>query len=159
MTHKAVLLDTSFFLRFLNDSDPLFENADGYFRYFLQKEITMMISTISIAEYCVGGDVHELPLRNLQIVPFNLDHSKRTGEFAKIVFQNKGKLKLKERNIIPNDTKLFAQADCEKTVEFYLSSDTESYKIFNLLQQETAPKFQFIDLNTPYNETFGLLDL
>jgi hypothetical protein len=159
MTHEAVLLDTSFFLRFLNDSDPLFKNADGYFRYFLQKEITMMISTISIAEYCVGGDVHELPLRNLQIVPFNLDHSKRTGEFAKIVFQNKGKLKLKERNIIPNDTKLFAQADCEKAAEFYLSSDTESYKIYNLLRQETTLKFQFIDLNTPYNETFGLLDL
>lgn len=159
MTHKAVLLDTSFFLRFLNDSDPLFKSADGYFRYFLQKEITMMISTISIAEYCVGGDVHELPLRNLQIVPFNLDHSKRTGEFAKIVFQNKENLKLKERNIIPNDTKLFAQADCEKSVEFYLSSDTESLKIYNLLRQETAPKFQFVDLNTPYNETFGLLDL
>ena len=159
MTHKAVLLDTSFFLRFLNDIDPLFKNADGYFRYFLQKEITMMISTISIAEYCVGGDVHELPLRNLQIVPFNLDHSKRTGEFAKIVFQNKGKLKLKERNIIPNDTKLFAQADCEKAIEFYLSSDTESNKIYNILRQETTPKFQFIDLNTPHNETFGLLDL
>lgn len=159
MTHKAVLLDTSFFIRFLNESDPLFKNADGYFRYFLQKEITMMISTISIAEYCVGGDVHELPLRNLQIVPFNLDHSKRTGDFAKIVFQNKGKLKLKERNIIPNDTKLFAQADCEKAIEFYLSSDNESLKIYNLLKQETAPKFQFIDLNTPYNETFGLLDL
>ncbi|MBK6485086.1 MAG: hypothetical protein IPG01_18630 [Chitinophagaceae bacterium] len=158
MTHKAVLLDTSFFLRFLNDSDPLFKNADGFFRYFLQKEITMMISTISIAEYCVGGDVHELPLRNLQIVPFNLEHSKRTGEFAKIVFQNKGKLKLSERNIIPNDTKLFAQADCEKAVEFYLSSDTESYKIYNLLRSETTLKFQFIDLNTPYNETFGLLE-
>jgi len=119
----------------------------------------MMISTISIAEYCVGGDVHELPLRNLQIVPFNLDHSKRTGEFAKIVFQNKGKLKLNERNIIPNDSKLFAQADCENTIEFYLSSDTESIKIYNLLKQETNPKFQFIDLKTPYNETFGILDL
>ncbi|MEX0965953.1 MAG: hypothetical protein WD077_01850 [Bacteroidia bacterium] len=159
MTHKAVLLDTSFFLRFLNDNDPLFKNADGYFRYFIRKEITMMISTISIAEYCVGGDVHELPLRNLQIIPFNLDHSKRTGEFAKIVFNNKDKLKLKERNIIPNDTKLFAQADCEKAVEFYLSSDSESQKIYNLLSQESAPKFQFIDLKTPYNETFGLLDL
>lgn len=159
MTHKAVLLDTSFFIRFLNDSDPLFLNADGYFRYFLQKEITMMISTISIAEYCVGGDVHELPLRNLQIVPFNFDHSKRTGELAKIVFQNKGKLKLKERNIIPNDSKLFAQADCEKVIELYLSSDSESLKVYNLLRQETSPKFQFIDLNTPYNETFGLLDL
>lgn len=159
MTHKAVLLDTSFFIRFLNDSDPLFKNADGYFRYFLQKEITMMVSTVSIAEYCVGGDVHELPLRNLQILPFNLDHSKRTGELARIVFQNKGKLQLKERNIIPNDTKLFAQADIEKSIQHYLSSDTESLKIYNLLRQEIAPKFQFIDLKIPFNETFGLLDL
>lgn len=159
MTHNAVLLDTSFFLRFLNDSDPLFKNADGYFRYFLQEEITMMISTISIAEYCVGGDVHELPLKNLQIVPFNLDHSKRTGEFAKIVFQNRKNLNLKERNIIPNDTKLFAQADTEKAVEFYLSSDAESFKIYKLLQQHTPPKFQFIDLNVPYSQTFGILEL
>ncbi len=118
-----------------------------------------MVSTISIAEYCVGGDVHELPLKNLHIVPFNLDHARRTGEFAKAVFQNKGKLKLKERNIIPNDTKLFAQADSEKTIEFYLSSDAESFKIYSLLQKEMTLKFQFINLNTPCNETFGLLDL
>ncbi|MCW3109727.1 MAG: hypothetical protein JWQ09_4233 [Segetibacter sp.] len=63
MTHKAVLLDTNFYLRFLNDTDPLFNNADGYFRHFLQREIAMVISTISIAEYCVGGNVHELPLK------------------------------------------------------------------------------------------------
>ena len=49
MIHNAVLLDTSFFLRLLNDSDRLFMNADGYFRYFIQNEISMMISTISIA--------------------------------------------------------------------------------------------------------------
>lgn len=159
MKHSSVLLDTSFFIRFLNDEDPLYNNADDYFRYFIQKEITMMISTISVAEYCVGGDVHELPLRNLQIVPFNLDHSKRTGEFARIIFQNKGRIKLNERNIIPNDTKLFAQADSEKQIDFYLSSDSESLKIYNLLKQENNPRFQFIDLNTPYHETFGLLDL
>lgn len=159
MTHKSVLLDTSFFLRFLNDNDPLFENADAYFRYFIQNEITMIISTISVAEYCVGGDINELPLRNLQIIPFNLDHSKRTGEFAKIIFHNKGKLKLNERNIIPNDTKLFSQADCEKSIEFYLSSDSESFKIYNLLKQETNPRFTFIDLNIPYHVTFGILNL
>jgi len=54
---------------------------------------------------------------------------------------------------------LFAQADREMAVEFYLSSDSESQKIYNLLRQESPPKFQFIDLNTPFNETFGLLDL
>lgn len=161
MTHKAVLLDTSFFIRFLNDSDPLFKNADSYFRYFLNEDIKMMISTISIAEYCVGGDIHELPLRNLQIVPFNLDHSKRAGEFAKIAFNKKrnGEIIVSNRNIIPNDTKLFAQADCEKAIEFYISSDSQSLKIYNSLKPETYPKFQFIDLNTPCNETFGILDL
>lgn len=76
MTHNAVLLDTSFFLRFLNDSDPLFKNA----------------------------------------------------------------------------------ADMEKAVEFYLSSDTESFKIYKLLKEYTTPKFQFIDLNTPHSQTFGILD-
>ena len=157
--HKSVLLDTSFFLRFLNDSDPLFKNADGYFRYFIQNEFSMMISTISIAEYCVGGDINELPLRNLQIIPFNVNHSKRTGEFARIVFSNKAKLKLNERNIIPNDTKLFAQADCENSVIYYLSSDSESYKIYELLKKESNPNFNFIDLKVPFNETFGILNL
>ena len=162
MKHKrAVLLDTSFFLRFLNDSSPLFKNADGYFRYFLQNEIDMLISTISIAEYCIGGYIHELPLKNLQIVPFNLNHAQRTGEFAKIAFQakNAGTLHVNERKIIPNDTKLFAQADCEKKVEFYLSSDTESLKVYNTIKDKTTPKFQFIDLNIPHHHSFGILDL
>lgn len=157
--HKAVLLDTSFFLRFLNDDSPLFNNADGYFRYFLQNEIKMYVSTISIAEYCVGGDINELPLKNLQIIPFNFDHSKKTGEFAKLVFQIKDKLQLRDRNIIPNDTKLFATADVEKSVEFYLSSDSESHKIYNLLKENLNLKFQFIDLNIPFGRTFGVLDL
>lgn len=162
MKHKrAVLLDTSFFLRFLNDDDPLFKNADGYFRYFLQEEIDMLISTVSIAEYCIGGNIHELPLKNLQIVPFNFNHAQRTGEFAKIAFQERANknLLVNNRTIIPNDTKLFAQADCEKTVEFYLSSDTESLKVYNTIKSKTNPKFQFIDLNTPHHQTFGILDL
>lgn len=126
---------------------------------FLQNHIKMFISTISIAEYCVGGDINELPLKNLQIIPFNLDHSKRTGEFAKLVFQNKNKLQVRERNLIPNDTKLFATADVEKSVAFYLSSDTESHKIYRLLKEQLNLKFQFIDLSIPFGETFGVLDL
>ncbi len=159
MTHKSVLLDTSFFLRFLNDVDPLFNNADGYFKYFLEKDIVMMISTISIAEYCVRGTIQELPLKTVQILPFNLDHAKRTGEFAKIVFDHKKSLQVIQRAIIPNDTKLFAQADVEPTIDYYISSDGESEKIFDLLKQHTAAKFQFINLSVPHHETFGILNL
>ena len=143
MMHKSVLLDTSFLLRFLNERDPLFANADKFFRYFIQYDIKMMVSTISIAEYCVGGDIEELPLRNIQILPFNVIHAKRTGEFAKVVFEKKLKLHLPDRKIIPNDTKLFAQADCEKSIDFYLSSDSRSKKIYYLLKETMELKFDF----------------
>lgn len=46
MTPKSVLLDTSFFLRFLNDEDPLYANADGYFRHFLQEHMTTYIDVL-----------------------------------------------------------------------------------------------------------------
>lgn len=160
MKVSSVLLDTSFFIRFLNDEDPLFKNAMEYYKYFLQKEIKMLISTISIAEYCTGGSIDELPLKNLAILPFNLNHSIKTGEIAKVVFTKKGTLKLNERNIIPNDSKLFSQADIEQSIAYYLSSDTKSIKIYNLLKDENQPlRFNFIDLNIPPNEFFGYLDL
>jgi len=155
--HKSVLLDTSFFIRFLNDGDKLYNNADAYFRYFIQNDITMVVSTILIAEYCVIGNITELPLKNLQILPFNINHAKRTGEFAKIAFENKNILDLNNRNIIPNDTKLFAQADIELSIEYYLTSDTQSKKIYDLLKDKNPINFKFIDINTPTTETFGVL--
>ena len=160
MKANGVLLDTSFFIRFLNEEDPLFENALGYFKYFLREENKMFISTISVAEYCVGGSITELPLRNLAILPFNLNHSSKTGEIARVVFTNKGKLQLKERNLIPNDSKLFAQAAIEHTIAYYLSSDSESFKIYKLLEDENLKlNFKFIDLKIPPNEYFGFLEL
>lgn len=59
----CVLLDTSFFIRLLNDQDPLHLNAVGYFKYFLENEIALKVSTISIAEYCVLGELGDLPLK------------------------------------------------------------------------------------------------
>jgi hypothetical protein len=158
---KAVLLDTSFFLRFLNESDPLFENADGYFKYLIQEKFDLVISTISIAEYCSGGDISELPLRNLQILPFNLNHGKRTGEFARIAFNARKEkaLELKERLLIPNDTKLFSQADSEEYIQYYVSSDLESLKIYTILNAALKLNFRFIDLNIKHTTAFGLLGL
>lgn len=38
MEQNCVLLDTSFFIRLLNEEDPLHHNALGYFRYFLEHD-------------------------------------------------------------------------------------------------------------------------
>jgi predicted nucleic acid-binding protein len=158
MMHNSVLLDTSFFVRLLNEADPLAPNAGGYYKYFLEKQIPMVVSTISIAEYCVKGSVDELPLRNLRILPFNLPHAARAGAFAEVVFKKKDLLNLPDRKIIPNDTKLFAQADVEDAIGFYLTSDRECKKIFDLLKMEgMPPKFDFLDLNISHESAFGIL--
>jgi hypothetical protein len=116
----------------------------------------MKISTISIAEYCVIGGLDELPLKDLQIVPFNIEHAVKTGEFAKYVFERKSQISV-ERKLIPNDTKLFAQADVDDSVEFYLSSDTESLKVYQLLKTKGNIDFKFLDLHDNYLESFGVL--
>lgn len=158
---EGVLLDTSFFLRFLNDKDPLFNNADGYFRYFLDRDISMFISTISVAEFCVGGSVDQLPLKNLKILPFNLEHSKRAGVFAGILFQErvKSKIVVAERILIPNDAKLFAQADTEANINYYLTSDSRSLDLFRALKNHSTLKFNILEIKNDHTQTFGLLNL
>ncbi len=155
----SVFLDTSFFIRLLNKEDSLHNNAKGYFQYFLQEEIILRVSTIAIAEYCVKGNISELPLKSILILPFNLDHGKRAGEFARIIFEENqiSKEKIYPRAIIPNDSKLFAQADLDKSITHFITSDIRSKKIYSTLKKQVTPKFELIDISTPYTEAFGIL--
>ena len=158
MEHKCVLLDTSFFIRLLNDSDILHHNTLGYYRYFLENDYILKTSTISIAEYCVKGDIDHLPLQVVQIVPFNIHHAEKAGKLAALVFENKNTLTLPDRRIIPNDTKLFAQADTENQINKFVTSDAECIKIFNFLNQKKRLSFEIINIRQPYKEFFGELD-
>jgi predicted nucleic acid-binding protein len=156
---EGVLLDTGFLIRLLDSSQNLHQNAKSYYKYFLDKEITLKCSTIAIAEYCVKGNIDDLPLKDFQIIPFNLNHAIKAGEFAGFIFKNKGSLNVEKRNIIPNDTNLFAQAESEQDIKHYITSDSESIKIYNLLKDEFKLNFELIDLNTPSGNHFGFLDL
>ena len=120
MEQNCVLLDTSFFIRLLNEEDPLHENALGYFRYFLEHDFVIKVSTIAIAEYCVRGEVNELPLKNMLIVPFNFDHAQRAGKMIAEVYAEKKRrgATITPRAVVPNDTKMFAQADVEPDINF-----------------------------------------
>lgn len=156
---KGVLLDTSFFVRLLNTDDPLHENAKQYYKYFLEHEIELKISTISIAEFCTRGSLSDLPLKDLKILPFNIDHAVKAGEFAHTVHQNKtnDKIDISPRVIIPNDTKLFSQAETDLTIDAYISSDTRSYRIYSILKKECNVNFEFMDMNIACSAKFGIL--
>lgn len=119
----------------------------------------MVCSTISIAEYCVKGNYEEIPWRNLRVLPFNTSHAIKAGKFAKVVFDKKHTLSITNRNIIPNDTKLFAQADVEVPIKAFLTSDTKCKGIIELLKEEIPISFEVINIKTPVNEKYGLLGL
>jgi len=156
---EAVLLDTSFFIRLLNREEKLHKNAKGYYRYFLDHDFDMKISTISIAEYCVIGERTDLPLKQLTVLPFNIDHAEQAGHFANILFRQKKSLKKKglPRAIIPNDAKLLAQAHSETDVAYYITADSRSEQLIKILHKETNIDFEFVDIHTPWNEQFGEL--
>ena len=161
MEQNCVLLDTSFFIRLLNEEDPLHENALGYFKYFLEHDFVIKISTIAIAEYCVRGEISELPLKNMLIVPFNFDHAQRAGKMIAEVYAEKKKrgATIAPRAIVPNDTKMFAQADVEPDINFYGTADVECKKVYKMIESaEGKLSFDFIDITIPYTTFFGLLD-
>jgi predicted nucleic acid-binding protein len=156
----SALLDTGFFIRLLDSKQKLHENTRGCFKYLLDHKIYPVISTIAVAEYCVRGDMSDLPLKNLQILTFNIEHAKRAGQIARTALPaRKSSLKDVQRVVIPNDSKLFAQADVEKQIKYYITSDTDSKRIYDVLNAERKLSFQFVDLHIPFKESFGLLDL
>lgn len=157
----GVLLDTSFLIRLLTASDPLHTNAISYFKYFSENNIHMYVSTITIAEYCVDGSVLELPLRNLRIIPFNLQHATVAGKYAKVLFDAKkeGSLIIEQRNIIPNDVKIFAQAECYDDIKYFVTSDIESAKLINKISKKEKVSFEHIGIDIPFSGRFGILEM
>lgn len=159
--HYSVLLDTSFLLRLLSQNDPLHSNALGYYKYFLDHAVDMKISTISIAEYCVKGEIIELPLATLKIVPFNFNHATLAGQYARTLFdaKNRGDLSVENRLIIPNDSKLFAQATVENDIKYFVTSDTKAANTIKVISAQNEVSFAHMDIHTPYGQTFGCLEM
>jgi hypothetical protein len=95
----------------------------------------------------------------LIILPFNCDHGQKAGVFARTVFEVKkrGIVKFSQRPIIPNDSKLFAQADVEDSIDAYVTADVESSKIYAIIREQCNARFDFIDITTPVNQQFGVL--
>ena len=159
MPKGCVLLDTSFFIRLLKEDDRLHENAVDYFRYFLENDFVLKVSTIAIAEFCVKGSTDMLPLNNMQILPFNYDHAVNAGKLCEIAFRKKTErgAVITPRSVVPNDTKMFSQADLEDEITHYVSADSEAEKVYSLISEEYRMRFQYVDISISHREVFGEL--
>ncbi|MEY4483442.1 MAG: hypothetical protein RL693_894 [Verrucomicrobiota bacterium] len=157
----GVLCDTGFLIRLNNPAEPLHPNARAYLKFLMEGGHTLYVSTIALAEYAVRDQIANLPLKYFRIVPFNVDHAQKAGEFIRIVLESKQKLptQLSQRTIIPNDTKMFAQADAIPAITHFLTADAECEKVYTLLTAKLTTSFQFLHVATPCHQAFGELDL
>lgn len=157
---KIVFCDTGFVIRLLDETNDLHNNALGYFQYFLERDYIIRMSTIAVAEFCVKDSIQNLPLRNILLSPFNAYHASKSGESAKILYEakSKGVLEVDARIIIQNDVKLLVQAQCE-SASYYLTSDTASKRMYDILKDNEKVSFDFTDIHIPYTQKFGMLDL
>lgn len=160
MDNKVVFCDTGFVIRLLTETDELHNNALNYFQYFLEHDYIIRMSTVAVAEFCVKDSIENLPLRNILLAPFNANHAVKAGECAKVLFEakTKGVLEVGARILIQNDVKLLAQAQCESAT-YYLTSDTQSKHMYDVLKDNALVSFKFIDIHTSCSESFGILDL
>ena len=152
------MLDTSFLIRLLKEDDPLHASAKGYYQYFLENNFVLYVSTIAVAEYCVRGELDQLPFECVRVVPFNLDHADKAGTYAHTLYQarNNGQYKPEQRLIIPNDTKIFAQASAIGAL-FFVTADTKASSPMTILAQEKGFSVRHIDIHKPISSSFGAL--
>lgn len=160
MENRCVLLDTNFLIQFVNDGDLRHEEIHTYFRSFLDGGNRLKLSTICVAEYCVRGQLDELPLRNLEVLPFNIHHSQIAGNISNWLKQNKDVSDLYDSHSIKDDTKILAQIQVEKDITAFATSDKPLIKrITRLKNAGLLRDFEVFDTNESYSSTFGVLPL
>ena len=151
----SVMLDTSFCIRLMDNTDSLHQNALDYYKHFLTEKVTMHISTIVVAEYAVGDDPNNLPLNNLQIESFDFLDAGVAGNFHRIIKGNQDNVEGYSRRIVANDVKILAQIQTKK-IEGIISKDIKSVKDY-IVPLSNSLQIKFIDLNVPLTDALGQL--
>ena len=156
---NGVLLDTSFVIRLMKTGDPLHANAQAWYKELLDRKVPMFLSTIVIAEYCVKGSFEELPVRNLRVLPFNVDHARRAGPYAGTMLQQRVKGGPDERAVVLNDVKLLAQAESELQISHFITKDIGFHgRVRQLRDGGHDLRTRIIDLASPVADVLGRLD-
>lgn len=120
---NSVLLDTSFLITFIDPNRPNHKVADNYFRECVARRIPMYLSTIAISEFEVKQRITDLPLRNLIVLPFNIEHAIQCG----LLFSSTARDSGDDRVGFKDDLKLIAQCDVEG-VTHVLTEDVNTLK-------------------------------
>lgn len=117
----SILLDTSYLITLADPARPQHDTATRYLREALAQGCPLYLSAIVASEFQVGQAVTDLPLRNLQVLPFNIDHAMTAGNLMRLLQRDRGD----DRVAVKDDIKLLAQMVCE-SITHILTEDANT---------------------------------
>lgn len=117
----AILLDTSYLISLADPHRPHHDTAVRYLREALLRGVPLYLSAIAASEFQVKQAVTDLPLRNLEVLPFNIDPAMTAGLLMRGLQRDAGD----ERGAVKDDIKLVAQAVCQSLTHI-LTEDAQT---------------------------------
>jgi len=118
---SAILLDTSYLISLADPSRKHHEAAIHYLREALRRGVPLYLSAIAASEFQVKQAVTDLPLRNFEVLPFNIDHAMTAGLLMRDLRRDPGD----DRGAVKDDVKLIAQAVCQ-SITHILTEDAQT---------------------------------
>ena len=99
-------------------------------------------------------------MQDTRTIIYDAYHAKIAGNLAAILFSEriKKQLDVTERIIIPNDVKIFAQAEANKDISHCITSDRDFKTIYESLKKnKKLPRLNILDSSKPFNEEMRIL--
>ncbi|QFZ82171.1 hypothetical protein GFK26_05060 [Variovorax paradoxus] len=118
---SAILLDTSYLISLADPARAHHQTAVSYLREALKRGVPLYLSAIAASEFQVKQAVTDLPLRNFEVLPFNIDYAMTAGLLMRDLKRDVGD----DRSAVKDDIKLIAQAICESLTHI-LTEDAQT---------------------------------
>lgn len=146
----GVLLDTSFLITLADKSRDHYESARLYWRYFLENDIPIFLSTIVVSEFCIKQEIPPDLLRCCVVLPFNWDHAQRAAKLDWKRLRPEGVM----RDALKDDIKIIAQAEVVEA-DFAITDDSASfYRYGKTFKDAGDVRFKAIKLEDGFDRSF-----
>lgn len=149
----SVLVDTSFLINLAKSDASYHQVAEQYYKEFINKGFSLMLSVIVIAEYQQGQAVTDLVASgNYRIVPYNYDDAIKTAEIA-FNLSDTGRAEDESKANCKDDIKLIAQAETSE-ITYLITADKKTlYKYCEKLNKADLIKVKAIVLADGFDST------
>lgn len=107
----------------------------------------MFLSTVVASEFQVKQPYTSLPLRNLIVLPFNIDHAERCGDLIAQLPRDPGD----DRVRVKDDFKLIAQCDFEEVSHIMTEDGNTLVKYVERIQTAPFPPLKAILLSDGFD--------